>query len=205
MLNELDNRIKLISDISPIPENEQKLRDELQLLYMTASVIVSNNLNESVRIRDLVRVFAKDRLNKLDNTKILNIKDLPMGRCDLNITLLRIFKKLDKERGRISFFSKTDKVFVLANEKAMKILFERLMCFLGERINVEVKGKRIKIKSDCSFSELTELRNCKSDSMLVINKILNLHSSAMFIYKGDNGSEISISLDGMLCNETDYC
>ncbi len=202
MINELDNRIKQIDNISPIPENEKKLRDELQLLFMIADSI---DEADDKKITDAVRFFAKDKLTKLENAKLLLINELQKNKYDLNELLLRIFKKLDKEGRRISFYAKTEKIFVFANERAMRVLFERLMCFSGNRLSVEIKKNRIKIKSDLSFSELNELRNNKSDLMVVINKILSFHSSTVFFSSVGQECEISISLNGMACNKTNKC
>jgi len=203
MINELDNRIKLISDISPIPENEQKLREELQLLYMIADKLVDNHSRKQECISDSVRHFARARLTELENAQFMQAEDLQKKRYDLNTLLLRTFKKLDKEGRRISFSAKPDKISVLANEKAIRVLFERLMCFCKSRISVEIKENRIKIKSDCSFPELYEMRNNKSDLMNVINKVLSFHSSTIFFSTDESECEISLSLNGMLCNETD--
>ena len=70
-------------------------------------------------------------------------------------------------------------------------------------MSVEIAKKRIKIKSDCSFADVDNLLNCQSDSMLVINKILSFHSSVLFLNDNGIGCELSLSLNGMLCNEAD--
>ncbi len=197
MINELSNRIKRIYNIPATPGNEQKLRNELQLLYMMTDKMSNKSLSKEVR------VFAKDRLTELDDTKIMTLDEIPKSKYELNSLLLKIFKKLDKECRRISFCTQKEKIYVLTNEKIMKVLFERLILFSKNRISVEIIGKRIKIKSDCSFSQLIKLRNRKSDLMLVIDKILSFNSLTMFISTLDSGSEITLSLEGILCNDSD--
>ncbi|MBQ6708849.1 MAG: hypothetical protein IJM97_07880 [Clostridia bacterium] len=197
MLNELSDRMKRIYEIPATPENEQKLRDELQILYM-----ITENMSNKI-LSNEVRIFAKCRLSELDDIKIMSLDKIPKSRYELNTLLLRIFKKLDKEGRRISFRTQQEKIHVLTNEKIITVLFERLLLFSKNRISVEIKEKRIKIKSDCSFSRLMKLRNCKSDLILVIDKILKINSQTMFISSLDSGSEISLSLEGILCNESD--